>query len=65
VLSDLKPRKLAAETVSELRAILEVSDLVKFAKLVPEAVEAERSFALASSWIEKTRPAPAPERAIA
>jgi hypothetical protein len=67
VLSDLKPRKLAQETASDLRAILEVSDLVKFAKFLPEAAEAEASFALALSWIEKTRPAPAtaPERAIA
>ena len=36
VLSDLKPRKLAQGVVLELRAILEASDLVKFAKLVPE-----------------------------
>jgi hypothetical protein len=67
VLSDLKPRKLAAETVSDLRAILEISDLVKFAKLMPEAAEAEASFALALAWVEKTRPVPpaATERAIA
>jgi hypothetical protein len=68
VMSDLKPRKLPAGTVSELGRILEFSDLVKFAKLVPEAREAEESLALARSWIEKTRPAPAaatPEKAIA
>ncbi len=67
VLSDLKPRKLAPGTASGLRAILDVSDLVKFAKFVPEAAEADGSFALALSWIEKTRPAPAsePEREIA
>lgn len=69
VLFDLKPRKLAQGAVSELRAILEASDLVKFAKLVPETAQAEEAFALARSWIEKTRPAPAaasePERAIA
>jgi hypothetical protein len=67
VLSDLKPRKLAQATASDLRAILEVSDLVKFAKFLPEAAEAEASFALALSWIDKTRPAPPsePERAIA
>jgi hypothetical protein len=67
VLSDLKGRKLSQGEVSELRALLEVSDRVKFAKLVPGAAEAEASFALALSWIEKTRPAPvaAPERAIA
>jgi len=69
VLSDLKPRKLAQGAVFDLRAILEASDLVKFAKLMPKAAEAEASFALALSWIEKTRPVPAPasepERAIA
>jgi hypothetical protein len=69
VLSDLKPRKLAQGAVSELRAILEASDLVKFAKLLPEAIEAEAAFALARFWIEKTRPVPvpasSPERAIA
>jgi hypothetical protein len=69
VLSDLKPRKLLPGAVSELRAILEVSDLVKFAKVMPEAAQAEASFALALSWIQRTRPVPAPssssERAIA
>jgi hypothetical protein len=68
VLSDLKPRKVAPGAVSELRAILEASDLVKFAKLVPEAAQAEESFALALSWIQKTRPvasSSSPERAIA
>jgi hypothetical protein len=69
VLSDLKPRKLAPGAVSELRAILEASDLVKFAKLMPEPAQAEESFALALSWIQKTRPVPvsssSPERAIA
>lgn len=69
VLSDLKPRKLSPGAVSELCAILEASDLVKFAKLIPEAAQAEESFALALSWIQKTRPLPAPssapERAIA
>ncbi len=58
VLSDLKPRKLGPGWLSELRAILEGSDLVKFAKLMPEASQAEASFALALSWVEKTRPAP-------
>lgn len=67
VLADLRPRKLAPGAISELRAILEASDLVKFAKLVPEAAKAEESFALALSWIQKTRPVASsePERAIA
>jgi hypothetical protein len=69
VLSDLKPRKLTPGAASELRGILEASDLVKFAKLMPDRAEAETSFDLALSWIEKTRPAPASasesERAIA
>lgn len=60
VLSDLKPRKLAPGVVSELRAILEASDLVKFAKLMPQASQAEAAFALGLSWVEKTRPAPVP-----
>jgi len=69
VLFDLKPRKPTPGAVSELRAILEASDLVKFAKLTPEPAQAEESFASALSWIQKTRPVPAPssspERAIA
>ncbi len=58
---------MAQGALSDLRAILEVSDLVKFAKLVPEAPEADASIGLAFSWIEKTRPLPvsSPERAIA
>ncbi len=67
--SDLKPKKLSPSAVSELRAILEASDLVKFAKLMPEPAQAEESLELARSWIEKTRPLRAPssepERAIA
>ena len=69
VLSDLKPSKLAPGAVSELRAILEASDLVKFAKLIPEASQAEASFAHALSWVKKTRPvlvpSSEPARAIA
>ena len=69
VMSDLKPRKLLPGAVPDLRAILEASDLVKFAKVMPEAAQAEASFALALSWIQRTRPVPAPssssERAIA
>jgi hypothetical protein len=69
VLFDLRPRKLSAGAISELRAILEASDLVKFAKLMPEPPQAEASLALAFSWVEKTRPEPVPssepERAIA
>jgi hypothetical protein len=66
-MSDLRPRKLPAGTLFELGRILEASDLVKFAKLVPEAREAEECLTLARSWVEKTRPAPAviPEKAIA
>jgi hypothetical protein len=69
VLFDLKPRKLSPGAISDLRAILEASDLVKFAKLKPEPSQAEASLALALSWVEKTRPAPIPSsepaRAIA
>ncbi len=65
VLSDLRPKKLAAGTMSELRAILDASDLVKFAKLVPEPAQAEESLALAFDWIQKTRVESEPERAIA
>jgi hypothetical protein len=67
VLWDLKSKKLAPDVLSELRSILEASDMVKFAKLVPEKAQAEEAFALGRSWIEKTRPVaePAPERAIA
>ncbi len=65
VLFDLKPKKLTAGTVSELRSILDASDLVKFAKFLPEAAHAEETLQLSHSWIQKTRPAPEPERAIA
>lgn len=57
VLSDLKARKPGDERLSELRAILEASDLVKFAKLMPEASEADRALRSAQEWVEKTRPA--------
>lgn len=65
VLTDLRPKKLAAGTMSELRAILDASDLVKFAKLVPEPAQAEGSLALAFAWIQETRVESEPERAIA
>jgi hypothetical protein len=65
VLVDLRAKKLGAETISDLRAILEASDLVKFAKFLPEASHAEGALAEARSWIQKTRPAAEPERAIA
>ena len=67
VISDLRPKKMPAGALTELRGVLDASDLVKFARLLPGAAEAEGSLALARSWIEKTRPAPepsaAPERA--
>ncbi len=65
VLSDLRPVKLAVGTTSDLRAILDASDLVKFAKFLPEAAHAEGTLELSFSWIQKTRPAPEPEKAIA
>jgi hypothetical protein len=65
VLVDLRPKKLGAEPISDLRAILDASDLVKFAKFLPEASHAEAALAQSHSWIQKTRPAPEPERAIA
>jgi hypothetical protein len=65
VLEDLRPKKLPSGTMSELRSILNASDLVKFAKYLPEAAHAESTLALSHSWIQKTRPAPEGERAIA
>lgn len=56
VLFDLAPKRIPADATADLRAILESSDLVKFAKLMPEASEAQESFARALSWLEKTRP---------
>ncbi|HJS72832.1 MAG TPA: hypothetical protein VJ921_01000, partial [Vicinamibacteria bacterium] len=65
VLSDLRPKKLAAGTTSELRGILDASDLVKFAKYAPEPAHAEETLALAHSWIRRTRPSPEPSKAVA
>ncbi|MGH9337289.1 MAG: hypothetical protein ACRD21_26375, partial [Vicinamibacteria bacterium] len=70
VLGDLRQKKLATDVLTELRAILDASDMVKFAKLLPESSQAEKSFQLAHNWLEKTRPAPViaerkPEEAIA
>ncbi len=67
VLFDLKPRKLAPAVTSDLRAMLEASDLVKFARFLPPAAQAEESLSLAFAWIGKTRPAlPAePGKAVA
>jgi hypothetical protein len=63
VLLDLKPKKLAPDVHSELRRLLEASDTVKFAKLIPESAQADDSLARARRWIDSTRPVP--ERAIA
>ncbi|HSF16034.1 MAG TPA: hypothetical protein VLK65_10830 [Vicinamibacteria bacterium] len=49
---------------ADLRAILEQSDLVKFAKLMLEADKARGSFALAERFVAETRPS-AHEEAIA
>jgi hypothetical protein len=65
MLSDLRPKKLATGTTSELRGILDASDLVKFAKYLPEPAHAEGTMALARSWIQKTRPSPEPSKAVA
>jgi hypothetical protein len=62
---DLRPKKLASSTISELRGILDASDLVKFARYLPEQAHAEETLAMAHSWIRTTRPEPAPEKAIA
>jgi hypothetical protein len=67
VLSDLKPRKLARSGLGAAR-ILEASDLVKFAKLMPEPAQAEESSRSLFPGSEDA-PVPAsssePERAIA
>jgi hypothetical protein len=61
VLFDLKPRRLSPAVMSELGAILEASDLVKFARVLPAAAQAEESLGLAVAWIGKTRAAPPAE----
>jgi hypothetical protein len=62
VLGDLRPlagRELSPEVLSDLRAILEASDLVKFAKRMPERSQAEGSLALAFELLQRTRRAAA------
>jgi hypothetical protein len=57
VLSDLRPlsgKKLSEGVLSDLRAILETSDLVKFAKRMPDRSQGESSFELALLLIQKT-----------
>jgi hypothetical protein len=66
VLSDLRPKKVPPHVLAELRAILDASDLVKFAKLVPEVQKAEKSLDSAFRLVAVTRPAvPAPMEATA
>jgi hypothetical protein len=55
VLTDLRPRKVAPHVLANLRAILEASDLVKFAKLMPERNQAEKSLDLAFRLVDETR----------
>jgi hypothetical protein len=57
VLDDLRPlsgKKLSEGVLSDLRAILEASDLVKFAKRMPDRSQGESSFELAQLLIRKT-----------
>jgi hypothetical protein len=57
VLDDLRPlsgKKLSEGVLSDLRAILEASDLVKFAKRMPDRSQGESSFELAHLLIRKT-----------
>ena len=55
VLSDLRPRRIAPHVLASLRAILEASDLVKFAKLMPEGSRALKDLDSAFRLVEETR----------
>lgn len=48
----------ASSALGSLRAILEVADLVKFAKQMPDQQQASTSLALAFDLVRDTRPAP-------
>ncbi len=58
ILHDLRASRLPHEAYQELRAVLEASDLVKFARVLPDRGESERTLATAESCVERTRPAP-------
>ena len=58
ILNELKALNLKSEVYQEIRAILEASDLVKFARVIPDQVESEQLFITAESCVERTRPVP-------
>lgn len=57
--------KVEQANLEKLREVLELADLVKFAKLKPLPDENESSFANAELFVKRTMPKPEPEKAIA
>jgi hypothetical protein len=55
LMADLKQVSLASEARDVLRNLLEMSDLVKFAKYAPANEEHERALQLAESFVETTK----------
>ncbi len=65
VLEHFKRVDLDPQALDVLRELLEQSDLVKFAKFIPPAEQHERLLAAAETFVQLTKPAPAPAEAAA
>jgi hypothetical protein len=59
IASDLRFARVRDEWCSELSVLLDASDLVKFARGLPEREEAQRMLPRAFRWVAETRPRPA------
>lgn len=59
ILEDLRAKKLRGESYASFRRLLEASDLIKFAKQIPDPAGAGASYAEVEAFLERTRPKPA------
>lgn len=60
ILWDLRRARVEGKWVDALGALLEPSDLVKFARRIPEPDESQRMLPQAFRFVDETRPAPPP-----
>ena len=67
ILAQVQKLSLAERPSAQLRELLRQADLVKFAKLVPDAEENERAYSNAFYFVEETKPeaSPAPVEPLA
>lgn len=55
ILEAIKPLEIDPVSVGNLHALLQTADYVKFAKLIPEAIENEKSYTSAYFFVENTK----------